>query len=416
METKKKRRKADPDGYPSEVRAACDESQIEADPMPNVTKLANETTHKLMDIAEDALGWKRSSVEEREGKPVKWADAPKAKVKAPKASAFPEQQAVPLQTGEKILYEDVACIFDNPFRPKYISIDEKKVATLVESIKTNGFLQPLPVRTKPQSKGWEFEIAFGHHRLRALQELNIDRVPIIVRAYTDEQMRRAFASEAHEHFGARKESVDMMVLQTIAHLKLTFPVPASSAGAVVSSLMGGWTEKQIAASFKRLAPVLCEIVPADIFGKMSYAEAMRIVRKVRGAMLAYFKLEQESSRCAGEVDDEVLRAVREEAWMKGRIVFAELCKVNETGDTQVYRADMQPFPDTGEIKPSAVRLAAEKWSAKGVLTKLQTIVDFDGALDDKSRIALARNVQETIKRLQVLDQKLVDPKLPQVGG
>lgn len=343
----------------------------------------------------------RKAIDKAKKKRVKSAE--ERMLSAPKASEFPEQQAVPSLTGEQILYVDVANVFDNPFRPKFISFDERKISTLVESIKSNGMMQPLPVR--PRAKDLRtFEIAFGHHRLRALQELNIDQVPVIVRGYSDDQMRRAFASEAHQHFGARRESVDMLVLQTIAHLRMSFPVPQSAAYKVAEELLGGWTEKQIQASFKRLAPVLCGVIKPEFFADMPYSQAMRIVSRVRAAMLAYFKLETESG-----VADEVLVQVREEAWAKGRVVFAELTRLGDVGgEVSVYRADTLAMPETGEIKPNLIRAAALAWKPTGTLDKLDRIVQFDTSLDVGARSELAMQVQDAISRLQGVKAKLTE--------
>jgi ParB family transcriptional regulator, chromosome partitioning protein len=77
----------------------------------------------------------------------------------------------------------VARIRPNPFQPR-TAFEPSALATLVESIRANGLLQPLVVRPA----GEEWEIVAGERRWRALQELGRRRAPVIVRELTDEQM------------------------------------------------------------------------------------------------------------------------------------------------------------------------------------------------------------------------------------
>lgn len=71
----------------------------------------------------------------------------------------------------------------NPFQPRK-TFDESKLKELTESIKENGIIQPLIVR----SKGRTYEIVAGERRFRAASRLGLVTVPAIVRDYNDEQM------------------------------------------------------------------------------------------------------------------------------------------------------------------------------------------------------------------------------------
>jgi len=71
----------------------------------------------------------------------------------------------------------------NPFQPRS-EFAAEALSELVESIRANGLLQPLVVRPA----GEEWEIVAGERRWRALQELGRERVPVIIRELTDEQM------------------------------------------------------------------------------------------------------------------------------------------------------------------------------------------------------------------------------------
>lgn len=71
----------------------------------------------------------------------------------------------------------------NPFQPRR-QFEEGSLGELVESIRQNGLLQPLVVRPA----GSEFELVAGERRWRALQELQEEHAPAIIRELGDEQM------------------------------------------------------------------------------------------------------------------------------------------------------------------------------------------------------------------------------------
>lgn len=71
----------------------------------------------------------------------------------------------------------------NPFQPRR-RFDDDALDDLAESIRRNGLLQPLIVRPV----GDAYEIVAGERRWRALKRLGHDRVPIIVRELSDDQM------------------------------------------------------------------------------------------------------------------------------------------------------------------------------------------------------------------------------------
>jgi ParB/RepB/Spo0J family partition protein len=90
-------------------------------------------------------------------------------------------------------------LFDNPYQPRqtYTGIEE-----LAENIRRNGLLQPPVARSV---KG-HYELAFGHRRLRAYRHLSglagqagqvWDRMPVIVRQLTDDEMAKHAWSENH---------------------------------------------------------------------------------------------------------------------------------------------------------------------------------------------------------------------------
>lgn len=71
------------------------------------------------------------------------------------------------------------------FQPRR-RFDEEHLRALAESIREKGILQPLVVRSDPQSAG-SFEIVIGERRWRAAQIAQLHELPVVVRACTDQE-------------------------------------------------------------------------------------------------------------------------------------------------------------------------------------------------------------------------------------
>ncbi|WP_163539635.1 ParB/RepB/Spo0J family partition protein [Gracilibacillus sp. YIM 98692] len=71
----------------------------------------------------------------------------------------------------------------NPYQPRKV-FEEEAIEELKESILQHGILQPLTVRKS--IKG--YEIVVGERRFRAAKEANFEKIPVIVKDLTDEQM------------------------------------------------------------------------------------------------------------------------------------------------------------------------------------------------------------------------------------
>lgn len=77
-------------------------------------------------------------------------------------------------------------IVPNPHQPRK-DFAEEELAELKESIRENGLLQPLVVRTSPhQSDRWE--LVAGERRFRSLTELGWEDAPVMIREVDDETL------------------------------------------------------------------------------------------------------------------------------------------------------------------------------------------------------------------------------------
>ncbi len=72
----------------------------------------------------------------------------------------------------------------NPYQPRKV-FDEEKLQELAQSIKEHGVFQPIIVK-KSSIKG--YEIIAGERRVKACKMAEIDKIPAIVRDFSDQQM------------------------------------------------------------------------------------------------------------------------------------------------------------------------------------------------------------------------------------
>jgi ParB family chromosome partitioning protein len=79
---------------------------------------------------------------------------------------------------------DISKITTNPLQPRKVFLEEE-LLELATSIKQNGLLQPLLVRS---IIGGNFEIVAGERRFRASKLAGLNEVPCIVKKITDEQV------------------------------------------------------------------------------------------------------------------------------------------------------------------------------------------------------------------------------------
>lgn len=71
----------------------------------------------------------------------------------------------------------------NPYQPRK-NFDDQGIQELCDSIKQHGVVQPLIVRKSIRG----YEVIAGERRLRAAKLANLEKVPIVIREFTDEQM------------------------------------------------------------------------------------------------------------------------------------------------------------------------------------------------------------------------------------
>ncbi len=88
-----------------------------------------------------------------------------------------------LEEGEQVNDVPVSQIRPNPYQPRK-EFEPGALKELADSVREHGIIQPLIVRKS--IKG--YELVAGERRLRAAKEVGLAKVPVVVKAYTDQQI------------------------------------------------------------------------------------------------------------------------------------------------------------------------------------------------------------------------------------
>jgi ParB/RepB/Spo0J family partition protein len=106
-------------------------------------------------------------------------------------------------------------IMPNPFRDiKHYPIDREKVEILKSTIQETSFWDNLICRKSTDNQG-KYQIAYGHHRLIALQELKFETIDIPVVDLTDSDMIKIMADENLDYY----KSNPLVVIETVRAAK-----------------------------------------------------------------------------------------------------------------------------------------------------------------------------------------------------
>lgn len=94
-----------------------------------------------------------------------------------------EQKIYETATNEEIFEVNLDELRPNPYQPRKV-FDEQALQELADSIKKNGVFQPIII--KKSIKG--YEIIAGERRYRAAKLAGLEKIPAIIRDFTEQQM------------------------------------------------------------------------------------------------------------------------------------------------------------------------------------------------------------------------------------
>lgn len=127
-----------------------------------------------------------------------------------------EQKIYESASNEEIVELNLSDLRPNPYQPRKV-FDEEALSELASSIKEHGVFQPIIV--KKSIKG--YDIIAGERRFRASKMAGLEKIPAIVREFTDEQMMEIALLEnlQRENLSAIEEATAYKAM--IEHLNLT---------------------------------------------------------------------------------------------------------------------------------------------------------------------------------------------------
>jgi hypothetical protein len=103
----------------------------------------------------------------------------------------------------EIVTADIDRIALNPYRRLHsFPYIDSKLDALQRSIKDVGLWPSVIARALGDHKLWQYELAFGHHRVEAVRRLKMKTVPLIVERLTDKQMLQYMGRENLEDYNA----------------------------------------------------------------------------------------------------------------------------------------------------------------------------------------------------------------------
>ena len=119
-------------------------------------------------------------------------------------------------SNEEIIELDLSDLRPNPYQPRKV-FDEDALKELADSIKEHGVFQPIIV--KKSIKG--YDIIAGERRFRASKMAGLEKIPAIIRDFTDEQMMEIALLEnlQRENLSVIEEALAYKCM--IEHLNLT---------------------------------------------------------------------------------------------------------------------------------------------------------------------------------------------------
>lgn len=154
----------------------------------------------------------------------------------------------------------------NPYQPRRTNDDEAQ-QELVNSIADNGIHEPLIVR---QLADGEYQLVAGGRRLAAALSLGLERVPVVVRDYTDAQAEQVALIENLQRANLRFDDE----AEALNKLKHRHHLTNEQIGKAIGKSTD-YVELRIAAT------AYPEVVAMYIAGQINMAELMPAIRKFR---------------------------------------------------------------------------------------------------------------------------------------
>ena len=180
---------------------------------------------------------------------------------------------------------------DHPFKV----LDDEKMHELVESIMLNGILTPVIVR---KIENDEYEMISGHRRLFAVKQIGLDKIPAIIKRYSDDDAILAMVDSnlqreeilPSEKAFAYKMKYDAMK-RSVGRPKKYSPVGSISQTDEVLAKMIGESRNQLHRYLRltEVIPDILDLVDKKIVALVTAVEISYLPEKVQKWLFEYMK-------------------------------------------------------------------------------------------------------------------------------
>lgn len=288
------------------------------------------------------------------------AESYENKTITPAAKASPDKEGV--------MEVRVAEIRPNPNQPRKF-FDEEALQELANSIKVHGVIQPLVVN----KDGDGYMIIAGERRWRASQIAGLEKVPVIVKNYTEKQVKEISLIENLQREDLNPIEAARAIKQLMDEYKLTQEVVAERIGKSRSNV----------ANTLRLLNLSPDVIKLVESGKLSAGHARSLV----------------------VIDDENLQVRLANSSASGKLSVRDLEKAvkNYTNPHKVVEVKQpQQSLELKELINDMQRIFATKVSAIGNDNKGRIYIDYYSR-DDLDRLA---DLMELLKKKEITLQDL----------
>jgi thiamine monophosphate synthase len=141
----------------------------------------------------------------------------------------------------EIVTADIDRIAINPYRRLHaFPYIDSKLEALERSIRDVGLWPSVIARALGDQKLWQYELAFGHHRIEAARRLKIKAVQLIVEKLTDKQMLQYMGRENLEDYNA-SFLIQLESWEAAIKSGLTSRIPGKLPQPIDIATLLGWT-------------------------------------------------------------------------------------------------------------------------------------------------------------------------------
>jgi ParB-like chromosome segregation protein Spo0J len=300
----------------------------------------------------------------------------------------------------------------NPYRDlaRY-PIHREKIEALKASIRSTGFWDNIVIRKAKD--GDAYEVAYGHHRIEALKELQRDdllesgfSMDLPIRKLDDPTMIRIMANENVQEFQVSSDIIDETVRVAREYLSAQNKTPLNeiSASDLSQFLGGSWNEDKVGISLQRLGLFDRGTIKRDQLKGLSHTAAKAVQRevgKVEKTMLRdeMSKLEESGEEVTEAERKNVRARVQKVANHVAQNLSDQVRNGGGLGEMKIKSLDAQaemipPDAPPDDQKLSTIDAAARSLNSKEFQRKVELLMQYRSFMSSESQTELREKLLE----------------------